>query len=245
MAESPMSNLSTSKTDIAVGVAKGIVGAVPFAGSLIAEIVGNVIPNQRIDRISRFAQLLDERIGKLEQEVIKSRLNEPPNVDLLEDALIQASRATTEERLEQIANVLANGLTQEEINEGEAKRMLWLLGQLNDSEIILLRGNLVRTRGDVDADADFRAAHAAILAPDTTHMGSSEDEFEEAALKASYRQHLHDLGLLRPNFRKPRRGELPEFDEHTGMMKASGSDVTRLGRMLLRYLDLIPDWCDR
>lgn len=234
--------LSTSKTDITVSTLKGAVGAVPFAGALLAEIVGNVIPNQRIDRIARFAELLDERVGKLEQEAIQARLKEPAAVDLVEDALVQASRATTEDRLEHIADVLANGLSQDELNEAEAKRMLWLLGQLNDAEIILLRGSLVRTRDDVQRDAAYREKHSAILAPDGTHMGSSEDEFEQEVLKVSYRQHLYDLGLIKKNFRKPRKGELPEFDDKTGMMKASGADVTRLGRMLLRYLDLIPDW---
>ena len=60
------------------------------------------------------------------------------------------------------------------------------------------------------------------------------------ALKTSYRRHLQDLGLTRTRFKKPRRGELPDFDEKTGMMKASGADITRLGKMLLRYVSLIP-----
>jgi hypothetical protein len=34
------------------------------------------------------------------------------------------------------------------------------------------------------------------------------------------------------------RGQLPEFDETTGMMKASGHEMTPLGRMLLREIGL-------
>lgn len=245
MPENDLPKLGNTSTDIVTSLVKGGVGVVPYVGSLIAEIVGNVIPNQRIDRIVRFVQLLEERLGSLEKDALKNRLNQPAAVDLLEDAFTQAARATSQERLEHIANVIANGLSEEELQQAEAKRMLWLLGQINDSEVILLRSRLVMTSEDVEADAEFRNKHAELLAPDTTHMSSSEDEFEEAALKSSYRQHLHDLGLLRPRFAKPKRGEFPEFDDKTGMMKASGSDVTRLGKMLLRYLNLVPAWYSR
>ena len=118
--------------------------------------------------------------------------------------------------------------------------MLWLLDQVTDSEIILLRGILPLTREDYQRDASFREKHEGLLEPDMTHVGSAEEELEDAALKASYRQHLHDLGLLRKRYKKPKRDEMPELDATTGMMKANGTDVTRLGKMLLRYLDLIP-----
>ncbi|MFW6114130.1 MAG: hypothetical protein ACOC7K_00140 [bacterium] len=235
--------LGATSTDIVASLAKGTTGMVPVIGPLVAEIVGNIIPNQRVERIVRFVQLLNERLSNLEQEVLNSKLKQPPVVDFLEDAFIQAARATSGERLEHIANVVANGISDGELNEAETKRMLWLLRQLNDSEIVVLRSRLATTREDYEADAEFQNTHAELLAPDATHMGSSEEEFEEAALKKSYRAHLHDLGLTRPRFKKPRRGELPEFDDKTGMMKSSGSDVTRLGKMLLRYLNLTPEWC--
>jgi hypothetical protein len=215
---------------------------IPVVGSLISEIVGNIIPNQRVDRIDRFIQLLGQRLENLEKDFLDTRLKEPAAVDLLEDAFMQAARATNQERIEHIANVIANGLAEESLQQAEAKRMLWLLGQINDSEVIILRGRLATTNDEAVKDEEFRIKHAELLAPTSTHMDSSEDQFEEAALKSSYRQHLHDLGLLRHRFAKPKRGQLPEFDDKTGMMKASGSNVTRLGKMLLRYLNLIPDW---
>lgn len=204
--------LGNTTTDLVVTLAKGTTGMVPVVGSLIAEIVGNVIPNQRVDRIARFVQLLDARLARLERPFLEGRIHEPAVVDLLEDAFTQAARATSQERLEHIASVVANGISQDELNQGQTKRMLWLLGQLNDAEVVILRSKLALTREDFDLDSEFRDKHEQLLAPDTTHMGSSEEEFEEAALKKSYRTHLQDLGLVRPRFQKPRRGELPEFD---------------------------------
>lgn len=234
--------LSTNRIDAVTSLAKSVLGAAPFVGPTLAEIVGHVIPNQRIDRIAEFVRLLDQRLQHLEKDAVQYRMQEPMGVDLLEDAFTHAARATTQERLQYIANLVANGMSAKEKNHAESKRMLWLLGQINDAEVVLLRSRLAMTREDYERDADFQQRHSELLAPDATHMGSSEDEFREAALKASYRQHLHDLGLIRQRFKKPKRGELPEFDEKTGMMKASGSDVTRIGKMFLRYLDLIPDW---
>ena len=208
----------------------------------MAEVVGNIIPNQRVDRIVRFVEMLEQRLGNLEQESLRSKLLDPPVVDILEDAFTQAARATTQERVEHIANVVANGVSAEELNEGETKRMLWLLGQLNDSQIVFLRGNLAPTREEMISDADFRHKNEPLLAPEATDRGSTEDDLEEAALRASYRQHLFDLGLVRHRFSPPRRGQIPEFDQKPGMMKSSGTDVTRLGKMLLRYLNLIPSW---
>lgn len=41
------------KDDIPKILAKGIFGTIPIAGPLISEIVGSLIPNQRMDRIER------------------------------------------------------------------------------------------------------------------------------------------------------------------------------------------------
>lgn len=242
MTESEQPKLGNTTTDIVASLTKGSIGAVPCVGSLMAEVVGNIIPNQRVDRIVEFIRLLDERLKKVEQERLSAKLTEPPVVDILEDGFTQAARATTSARLENIANVVANGIAAEELKQAEAKRMLWLLGQLNDAEVVILRSELARTFEDGDRDAEFRERHKELLAPAATPLGSRKEEFESAALKASYRRHLHDLGLICYRFSEPRKGELPEFDTSTGMMKANGADATRLGKMLLRYLDLVPRW---
>ena len=235
-------NLNTNRIDGLTSLAKGVIGAAPYVGPILAEIVGHVIPKQRIDRITEFVQMLDERLKGLEREQIDARMQLTENVDLLEDAFTQAARATSAERIEYIANVVAHGVSVEEMNHAETKRMLWLLGQLNDSEIVFLRSYLPTTREDFTRDSEFQQRHAELLAPDATHMGSSEEEFEKEAIKTSYRQHLYDLGLIRRRFKSPKRGELPDFDAKTGMMKTNGSELARLGQMFLRYLDLIPEW---
>lgn len=242
MPESLPPKLGNTSTDIMVSIAKGTVGAIPYVGSLIAEIVGNVIPNQRVDRIAEFVRLLEERLAKVEKENLRERFTEPAAIDIMEDSFTQAARATTRERLEHIANIVAHGLSAEELNQAEVKRMLWLLGQLHDAEIIILRGRLPMTNGDFAADGEFQRTHANLLTPIVLHTGSTEDDIEDAAIRGSYLQHLHDLGLLKYRFDRPKKDEIPEFDPETGRLKARGSQVTRLGRILLRYLNQVPEW---
>jgi len=43
--------VSPTKSNVAAILGKGMVGAIPIIGPLAAEIVGAVIPNQRVDRI--------------------------------------------------------------------------------------------------------------------------------------------------------------------------------------------------
>lgn len=59
-----------NKTDISVILEKWAFGVFPVAGSLIAEIIGDTIPNQRIDRISALLKSLEEKIIQEEQKII-------------------------------------------------------------------------------------------------------------------------------------------------------------------------------
>jgi hypothetical protein len=52
--------LSSQPIDYVTSAAQGILGAIPFAGSLLAELAGTVIPNQQIDRIAKFAEVLEK-----------------------------------------------------------------------------------------------------------------------------------------------------------------------------------------
>ncbi|MEZ4615392.1 MAG: hypothetical protein R2867_07745 [Caldilineaceae bacterium] len=63
----------------------------------------------------------------------------------------------------------------------------------------------------------------------SAHHGSSQEQVDQATVHKGYRQ--HQLDLLRPRFKRPKKNEIPEFDENTGMMKASGYELTALGRL--------------
>ncbi len=84
---------------------KNIFGIVPF-GSPIGEAITKVIPNQKLERLVDFVQVLNYKIKNAERKIEEHELKTEEFTDLLEDALGQASRAFSKERLEYIASLL-------------------------------------------------------------------------------------------------------------------------------------------
>jgi len=227
--------MGTQRNDIAAIIGKGLIGVIPFVGPLAAEIVGAIIPNQRIDRIESLLRHLEAKITEEDKAQIKMRITEPESVDLIEDGFLQASRALSEERKEYIASLLKNSLTDYALKHIEYKRLLSILGEMNDLEVLLLKFRDM-SQGD-PGYSEFWAKHGDALTPPRAHLGSSQEEVDKYTIHKTHNVHLASLGLLNPRFAKPKKDELPEFDEKTGMIKASGYEITSLGRLLLRSID--------
>lgn len=85
-------------------------------------------------------------------------------------------------------------------------------------------------------DSDFFDKHADVLNHPVLSMGSPQEAIDREAITTSFKKHLVELGLLCPKFKITSKGELPEFDWMTGMMKEYGYDITSLGKLILRYL---------
>jgi len=222
------------KTDLAVAFSKGVLGAIPIIGPLMAEIVGHVIPNQRLDRLEKFLLILEERVKDVDSEVLKKRFGKEEFIDLLEDGMIHASRALSDERKEYIASVIENGIKEENLDAIQKKLILNLLAELNDAEIIMLQSYGIHP----NERNEYFEKHKNVLTPPQATLGSSPDVIDDKAIYDAQKSHLERLGLLRRRFKKPRRGELPEFDDKTGMVKAQGYEITSLGRLLLRNIGL-------
>jgi len=234
--------LAVRPVDHVTSVVKSAVGAVPVAGPFLCEVAGVIIPNQRVDRLARFAQQLADRLGEVEDDVLKSKLGDENFTELVEESMRQASRSTSDERRAYIAGVLANGISGDDIDYIETKHLLRLLGDINDIEVVWLRAYYEWHWGG-RGESEFQQTHAATLAPVTAVMGSSREELDKAALQESYKMHMERLGLLRSRIRYDSRTKLPEFDRDKGFKK-SGYEITPLGQLLIRYIDLVPETDD-
>ena len=137
MAENP---LQTQTIDRTAAVVRGVVGAVPVVGPLIAEVISGVIPGQKLQRLERWLNLFSSRVTSLENgfERLNERLRTPEGADILEDGLLEASRAVSEERLERLARLLANGLAGPDFEHDRVKTLARLFAGLTDAEIVLL-----------------------------------------------------------------------------------------------------------
>jgi hypothetical protein len=237
MADDPQESLlKRTSTDRWAAIGRAFAGALPYIGPSIQELLTATIPNQRLDRIIDSLQRLERRLSATERELLERRItSDRAATDLLEEGMVQATRAVDGSRREHIAALLASTLTAEELEYAESLRLWSLLDALNDVELLILQSYGVQ---HTDHEAEFQERHGVAVAPRIAHTGSTPQECDAAAVYNSYLQHLVEQGLLRPRFRRPRRGEVPEFDDRTGMMKAAGHELTSLGRLLLRRLDL-------
>jgi hypothetical protein len=222
--------LDNQTRDHLLALTRGAANAVPFVGGLLGELVTTVIPEQRQDRIVRYLRALGARMEKLEGDVAKAAIENPEKIDLIESGGYLSVRATSQKRIEQIAEVVANGLTADDAEIVRRKRLLALLGEIDDDEVAILAA-YGQSYGGMNPQA-----WESIDRPSPPHSQAGREVIEA--------NKLYDLGverLLRLNVLERRmnlkKGQVPEFDSKSGLPKGS-IQISYLGRMLLRSMGI-------
>lgn len=229
-------DLNSNKTDLLVAAAKSVVGIVPIAGSLLSEIVGNIIPNQRIDRLSKYINMLDSKLSTIPNERVSILLSNEEFVDFIEEGFVQASRATSDERREYISSLVKNGIIDDKIKFEESKMLLKILQELSDVEIIWLRSYLFPS---MESDKTFRKTHKNILDPVIDVLGGDDETKAKAAFQKSYQEHLIRIQLIAHRYKVNSTTGSAEFEKVSGKQKIISTYITTLGRLLLKQIGLI------
>lgn len=138
-------SLQPDRADRAAAVLRGLVNAVPFLGGALAELVTEVIPAQRTDRLAVYIEELGKRLEQMELPHLGPQLHEPANVDLFEDGAAQAIRAMSEGRRKYIVGAVANGIAAEDKRKLQHKRLLSMLAEIDDEELVLLLAHQSRS----------------------------------------------------------------------------------------------------
>jgi hypothetical protein len=221
-----MNNQETIKK-YAGAIIKGGVASVPLVGSLAVELLNVTIPNQRQERIEKLLNILSSKVFDIDLKQLQERFNSSDFIDIFEDILFQSVRATSGERLEYLASVVEYGLRQEEIDHLQIKRLLEILKEINDVEVILLQSYESRNR----YNQDFEEKHSSIfnlfnLEPDKVQ--------EHKVMLGNYNSHLINLGLI---------GKSLSFDSSSRNRQISEYDlcITKLGTMLLKKIGIEQD----
>lgn len=211
--------LKNQAVDYVVTATKSVLGLIPVVGSALAEFAGTLIPNQRIDRLTKFATELSRRLSEAEGRLLTDALQDPTFGDLVEESMRQAANSLSDERRSYLAALVANSMDQEAVSATDSRHVLRLVGQLNDLEVILLRSYLVATLG---GDEAFREKHAEVLEPVAAFLDSDQATLDKSTLRDGYPFHLNQLGLLR-------------------LGRQGGFDITPMGRLVLRMIGLTQD----
>lgn len=193
----------------------------PGAGPLIAQAITHLIPRQRVDRIVRFVRALELRLSAESAARLQDRQELAEQLDIIEEALLQATRATSEDRIAYLATLVGVALGDEKISHEKSRIVLRLLSQLSDAEIVVLASE-TRERS-WQRDPKFHDTHKHILEVNRENYETDSDELDASALYAARKDWLESLGL------------------YASLHDVGGtkSEVTRVGRMLLHHVGLL------
>ena len=228
-------DLNYNKADLISSIGKSAVGVIPIAGPFLSEIIGSVIPNQRIDRLTKFVQLLDEKVSLVPQGIIEELKTNDKFIDLLEEGFIQASRSLSDQRRSYISSILVNGMKSKSVELEHSKYLIKILQEINDVEVIWLKFHKIKSLDESNA---FRKKHKNIFTPDRVYLRSDKATLQKAALNENYSTHLERLGLVKNHVRINRETKLPIYHKLTGQPEISHTDITEMGNMLLEQIEI-------
>lgn len=218
-----MNQLEPNSKDRLVSVAKAVAGTLPYIGTLVSELLDNIVPNLRFERIVVFLQTLDSRVSQIDEklEYFKTNLASEEGIDLLEEGMLQASRSISRERKERLAFILEKSLTKENLKYEESRKILNIFRELTDPEVIWLIYYSLEPRLGKGLHSDWVEQHPDVLNPiskTTTGLNeqSENENLEKAALQDSYKETLIRLGLIESNGRT--------------------TNMTTLGQMVIKYI---------
>ena len=233
--DSKHEDLKSRLADYSVAATRGAANLIPIVGPVLAEVLGVVIPQQRIDRIAKFAAELERRLSSVEKNMLESQLNNGEFTDLIEEGFRQAARSLSNERRQYIASLIINSLSSENISYAESRHLLRILDEVNDIEIIWLHFYREAAMG---GDKEFWETHKNVLEPVYATLGSSQETLDKHTLQESYKEHLFQLRLFERRYRMDHNTKEPAFDEWTGTQEVEGYEITSLGRLLLKEIGL-------
>ncbi|MCA6102786.1 hypothetical protein [Bradyrhizobium australafricanum] len=205
-------DLGASGADVTVAVLRSFVSVIPGFGQALQEVVTAIVPNQRAERVEKYLVFLSGQIDRL--QIAADEIKRPESVDLIEEGAYQAVRALTDERKLQIATVVANGLASEEQSKLRQKRLLKILGDLDDQELLILQAY---------AD-DHVQSRLQDIRPPPVAMSAPRSEKDRSDFYEWSRDNLHQRGLIKTGLEGRHRS----------------TTLTVLGRAVLRAADLLP-----
>lgn len=233
-------DLEKNRTDYLVSVAKATVGIVPGIGSFLSEIVESIIPNQRIDRLTKYLIELNEKLEKIPVEKLSTFLNNEAFIDLIEESFLHASRVLTDERRQYIISIILNGLSDENIKLEESKYLLKLLQEINDAEIIWLRWFYLYSSSFKESK-EYVEKNKSILQENIPHE-PKDIRINRLAFSNGYKEHLGRLGLITTEIKyalNEKKLSSSESIQKNINIDSKKTKITSLGLILLNEIGLI------
>lgn len=172
-------------------------------------------------------------------ENLKYELSHPENIDLIESGATYAARALSDERLKQISHCVANGIESDQRGKIQNKRLLGVLGDLDDEEIAILHAYGTRDGNQFSK-----------LRPPSAHFNSALEVVRNATMYEAAELKLERLGLTKfdartvafeipPEYKGLRPKKIKVATLGTGGSREGSHRISLLGELLLREIGLL------
>lgn len=129
-----------TKKDAGLALLKGAIGAIPYAGSALNEMLFELRSKVKQDRVNNFVNSFAEYIEKVsENELDLEQIKSNNFGDFFEELLINISKTNSEIKILAFRNLLLNQLmNKQEIDKAEL--LLNVVNSLNEKQIEILNG---------------------------------------------------------------------------------------------------------
>jgi len=169
--------------------------AAPGFGSVFGGLLGEILPDLRERRIEAYLGRLAQRLAAIEGglQALQTRVDQvaEEHLGLIQDGAVQAAKATNQARIDQVAAVVADGVTEPGADAAaSARRVLRTLGDLDDAELETL-ARLARWCADGRRGQPLRDPRLSELL-----IGRRDDNAAFGAYQLAF-SHLESLGLVK------------------------------------------------
>jgi len=221
--------------DTFVGFTKAGLSLIPIAGPFISEIIGNIIPNQRFERVAKYLETLKSKLDSVEDQNIILQLTTDRNMLLLfENTIKHSSETNSEEKYDYYSEFIINALQDKTTEQIQRERILKIISELNEIEIVLLI--YFSLRPTIGMNNSFIESKKDLLFPHQRTMNEPVENGYSHDFKQQYIENLERHKLLRSKVEIDRNTKMPLVDVFSGQLKRSSSDITILGDLVVRFI---------
>ncbi len=199
----------------------------PHGGRFIGSLISTLIPDQRIDRLESYVTILASKLEGIGEDQERLIAASPEHVDLFEEGAFRAARALSEQRIRHFALIVAIGMTKGTAEAIAQKRLLTLLSDLDEQDIVTLNWHVLKNRVE---GGPYAENHPELLMPQwpPATVWSAREVRESEALRQAINSKLIRYGLV----------DLVDDRVPEGMTPRKREKISQLGLLLLRTVGL-------
>jgi len=227
-------DLGVKKVDYLVSTLKAATGVIPCVGSILSEIIGITIPNQRIDRVEKYLKILSDKLEKNSFD-FKAKIKENKNLLLLfEESIIYSAQTTSEKKYEWYSEFIISSIKENGVENIQQQRMLKILSELNENEVIILI--FYSLNPTIGMKNKFIEEHSDIIIRGSNEMGLPAMKYVDNEFHDLYKKNLEQYGLIKRRPEVHRELNTIIIDKASGEIKQSIPQITMLGKLVVNFI---------